>query len=182
MTFLIFGLVLWIAAHLFKRIAPGLRSEMGDRGKGLVALVLVGSVALMVLGFRLWDAGQAYDPPSWGRHLNNLLMLIAVFLFGAGSSKGRVRSWLRHPMLLGMTTWSIAHLLVNGDWASVVLFCTLGVWAIGTIVVINTSEGPWDRPEPGNAAGDVRLVIITLVVYAVIATVHTWLGYYPFPG
>ena len=37
------------------------------------------------------------------------------------------------------------------------------------------------RPAPGTVAGDVRLVVITLVVFAVIATIHTWLGYWPFP-
>jgi hypothetical protein len=47
--------------------------------------------------------------------------------------------------------------------------------------LINAQEGPWQRPEPGPVSGDVRLVVITLVVYAVIAAIHGWLGYWPFP-
>ncbi len=182
MIYLLIGLAIWILAHGFKRAMPGLRAELGDRGRGLVAVLLLGSVALMVLGYRLWDADQAYDPPSWGRHANNLLMLIAVFLFGAGSSKGRARALMRHPMLTGLATWAVAHLLANGDWASVVLFGVLGLWSIGTMFVINAAEGPWDRPEPGPASKDLTLVIITLVIYGIIAGIHTWLGYYPFPG
>ena len=41
MLILILGVALWWAAHLFKRIAPGVREPMGDKGKGVVALALV---------------------------------------------------------------------------------------------------------------------------------------------
>ena len=50
MFFLIAGVLLWWAAHLFKRLAPDARASMGDKGKGLVAVVLVVSVILMVVG------------------------------------------------------------------------------------------------------------------------------------
>ena len=34
MAYLVLGLILWTAAHLFKRVAPGLRARMGTAGKG----------------------------------------------------------------------------------------------------------------------------------------------------
>jgi uncharacterized membrane protein len=77
--------------------------------------------------------------------------------------------------------WAIAHLLVNGDNASLVLFGWLGLWSIAEMVAINAREPAWTRPAPGTTAGDVRWVIVTLVVFAVIATIHTLLGYWPFP-
>ena len=40
----------------------------------------------------------------------------------------------------------------------------------------------WDRPEPGNLAGDIKLAVITLVLFAVIAGVHYWLDYPVFPS
>lgn len=186
MIWLILGLLLWIAAHFFKRYAPSargrLQDSLGDGSKGVVAIVLVVSIVLMVIGYRSWSAGIAYVPPTWGVHVNNLLMLFAVALLGLGSSKSRLRGALRHPMLSGVVVWAIAHLLANGDWASVVLFGTLGLWALAEMRVINTAEPEWEKPAPGTAAGDVRLIIITLVVYAVIAGIHTWLGYWPFGG
>ena len=136
----------------------------------------------MVIGFRTSDFVPVYDPPAWTRHLNNLLMVVAVVLFGLGSSKSRLRGTLRHPMLLGMLTWAVAHLLVNGDQSSVILFGLLGLWAIVEMVVINRSE---PAPAPftgGSLAGDIRLAVISAVVFAVIAAIHTWLGYWPFPG
>ena len=115
------------------------------------------------------------------RHLNNLLMLIAVGLLGVGHSKSRLRAKMRHPMLLGVLTWSVAHLLVNGDLSSVLLFGLLGIWAVVEIVVINRAEPLRTSWQGGSIAGDVRLGLITLVVFAVIAAIHTWLGYPPFP-
>jgi hypothetical protein len=58
----------------------------------------------------------------------------------------------------------------------------MGIWAVVEMVVINATQGPWQRPAPGPIGGDVRLVLGSLVAFAVIAAIHTWLGYYPFPG
>ena len=186
MIWLILGMIIWWGAHLFKRVAPAARDNMqdsmGDASKGIVAVALVASIVLMVIGYRSWVTGLAYVPPSWGVHLNNLLMLFAVGLFGLGSSKSRFRGALRHPMLSGVIVWAVAHLLVNGDWTSVVLFGGLAVWAVVEMVVINRAVPVWDRPEPGTKGGDIRLIIISLVIFSVISGIHTWLGYWPFPG
>ena len=182
MTLLILGLALWVGAHFFKRLAPGPRAAMGEKAKGPVALLILLSVVLMVLGYRgaEWDA--VYDPIAGMGHLNNLLMLVSLFLFGAGSAKGVVASKLRHPMLWGMVVWAAAHLLVNGDQASVVLFGGLGLWALAEMVLINRAEGPWTPPAPGPIAKDGKNVVIALVLYAIIAGIHIWLGHNPFLG
>ncbi|MEM8657432.1 MAG: NnrU family protein [Pseudomonadota bacterium] len=186
MIVLIGGVALWWAAHVFKRLMPGARAtlqdKLGDASKGVMAGVILGSVLLMVLGYRAADFIYVYAPPTWGVHLNNLLMLFAIALFGMGSSKGKARSWFRHPMLMGLGTWAIAHLLVNGDLASLILFGGLLLWVPFAMWRINAAEPAWERPAPGPASGDVRLLVITLVIYAVIAALHTWLGPWPFAG
>jgi uncharacterized membrane protein len=186
MTLLVIGLLLWTVAHMFKRAAPDARARLdtalgAGQAKGLMAVLLLIALVLMVIGYRGAGFVPVYDPPGWGIHLNNLLMLIAVALLGAGRSKGHARSWLRHPMLTGVILWAIAHLLVNGDVASLVLFGWLGGWAVGSILLINAREPVWNRPAPGPISGDIRLAVIAVVLFAVIAAIHTWLGYWPFP-
>jgi len=187
MNLLIAGLVLWTVAHFFKRLAPEARAAMTEKlgegpARGIMGLILLASVAMMVVGFRAAPVEIAYETPSWTRHANNALMLIAVALLGMGSSKGRARTWLRHPMLTGVLVWSFAHLLVNGDVASIVLFSGLAAWALVAMVLINLQEGAWDKPAPGPASGDIKWLVISAVVFAVIAGLHIWIGPSPFGG
>lgn len=186
MAILIFGVLLWWAAHLFKRFAPAQRTALqerfGDGARGILAGAILLSIILMVLGYRMAEPGFAYAPPVWGIHLNNLLMLIAIGLVGVGHSKSRLKGRIRHPMLLGFLLWCIAHLLVNGDTAALALFVLLGLWAVTQIIIINRAEPAWQPTTGGTLAGDVRLGLITLGVYAVVGAIHTWLGYWPFPG
>lgn len=187
MTLLIIGIVLWVAVHLLKRLAPGIRATLHERlpagaDRGVIALLLVLSLVLIVIGYRGMDFVPVYDPFPGAGHLNNLLMYIAVVLFGMGSSKGSMRAWLRHPMLTGVVVWGVAHLLVNGDLASLILFGAMIVWAVTEMLVINAAEGPWKRPEPGPFARNFILLAIAAVLYAIIAVVHIWLGRNPFLG
>ncbi|MEE4360120.1 MAG: NnrU family protein [Pseudomonadales bacterium] len=182
MPLLLSGIGLWWVGHLFKRLVPDLRQGLGNAGKGIAAAVILGGLVLIILGYRGATYSPVYVLPAWSWHLNNLLMLFSVILFGMGSSKGKLRAWLRHPMLTGVLVWAIAHLLVNGDVASLVLFGSMGIWSVTEMLVINAKEGPWDRPEPGPISGDLRLLVIGLVLYGVIVGIHTWLGVRPFPG
>lgn len=182
MTLLILGLILWIAAHLFKRIAPSTRASMGNKGRGPIALAILASVALMVLGYRMAEFAPLYTPIPGIGHLNNLLMLIAVFSFGMSAGKGLLADKLRHPMLMGMVIFATAHLLVNGDLASVILFGGLGVWAIVEMLVINLTDGPWQRPPPGALKGDIKNLVITVILFGIITSIHVWLGHSPFMG
>lgn len=182
MIWLVLGLILWTAAHYFKRVAPEARARVDDAGKGVIAVLILISVALMVIGYRGAEATYLWALGGWTISANNTLMVIAVVLLGVGNSKSRLRGKLRHPMLAGTILWSVAHLLVNGDVASLVLFGVIALWAIGSIVLINRAE---PVPEPfvdGTAQGDVKLLVISAVVFAVIVGIHTWLGYWPFPG
>ncbi len=181
MFYLILGLILWIAAHLFKRAAPDLRASLGKAGKGIAALGILAGLVLMVIGYRQADVINVWYPPSWMVHVNNLMMLGAVFLYGMSATKGRLRGAMRHPQLTAVKVWAVAHLLVNGDLASLILFGGLLVWAVLEVVMINRSEA-WVRPAPGEAKKDILLVVITIVMFLAITFVHNWLGVWPFPG
>lgn len=178
---LILGLILWVAAHYFKRLMPDARAAMGDKGKGLVAVLLLVSLVLIIWGYRGAAFIPVWTPPSFMVHINNLLMLVAVFVYGMSATTGRLRGKMRHPQLTAVKIWAVAHLLVNGDLASILLFGTMLAWAVGSVILINRA-GSWERPAPGDAKKDVLLVVISLVMFAVMVGVHIWLGVWPFPG
>jgi uncharacterized membrane protein len=182
MIYLILGLALWWGAHLFKRVAPGPRAALGDGGKALVAVALLASIILMVIGYRAAETVPLWSPLPGLGHLNNLLMLVSVYLFGVGGTKGVLYPRLRHPMLTGTIVWSVAHLLVNGDLASLILFGGLGLWALVSMAAINRA-GPWAVPTNGRGLkGDAMNLAGTAILYGLIAAIHSWLGYNPFLG
>lgn len=180
MTLLVLGVLLWSAAHLFKRVAPERRAAMGQKGKGIVALLLAASVLMMIFGYRSADGAF-----FWGRSpalvgINNLLMVVSFYLFAAADMKVRVGRVLRHPQLTGFIVWCVAHLLVNGDVPSFILWGGLLIWAHLEIILINRAEPDWTRPEPAPVRKEVIAVGGAVVVFAVIAFIHNWLGYPPF--
>jgi len=187
MTVMILGLGLWWASHLFPVYLPGPRAaaiaRLGEKPyKGLFALVSLGALALIVIGYRQADFVPVWTPPGWTIHLNNLLMVIAVFLMDAGKFNSFARHAIRHPMLTAVKIWAFAHLLVNGDAASVLLFSSILAWAVVAMLGSNARDGAWQRPPKGNRAGLIRHLGFTVVVFAVIVAIHgPLLGVYTFP-
>jgi uncharacterized membrane protein len=180
MPWLILGLLLWSGAHLFKRLAPGARAALGEPGKGAVALALVLSVVLMVVGYRAWEAPQVWVPAAANTHVNNLLVVMAFYLFAASGMRTGAARVNRHPQLTAVTLWATAHLLVNGDLASIVLFGGLGAWALAEIAVINRAEPAWTPPPPASWGKEVGAVAGTVVVVAAVGLIHGWVGPWPF--
>lgn len=176
MLLLALGLALWVVPHLLKRLAPDLRAQWGEHGKLPLTLAMVAGIVLMVLGYRSAE-GSFY----WGRSpamvgINNLLMLVSIYLFAAAGMKTAVARKLRHPMLLGVVLWSVAHLLVNGDTPSFLLFGGMGLWALAQIALINRAES-WVPPAAKAAKFEAMALAGTLLVYGAIAGVHYALGY-----
>ncbi|MGJ8623477.1 MAG: NnrU family protein [Yoonia sp.] len=182
MTLLIIGVALWWAAHLTKRFAPGLRASLGSAGYPVMAVAIIASVVLMVLGYRSADSTFYWGRSPMWVGINNLLMIVAFYFYAASAAKG-AKIWLgtkvRHPQLTGFSIWAVAHLLVNGDTASFVLFGGLLVWAIVEILVINAQEGPWQRPARAPVKKEIVAVVVTIVVVVVVMGIHYALGVPP---
>jgi len=187
MSLLLTGLGVWVVVHLFKRLAPSARASLGasvgeGAVKGVTALLLLSSVVLIVLGYRAMPDVLLYQPPAWGRHANEALMLVSIFLLGAGNGKGLTREKIRHPMLAGALVWSIGHLLANGWQASTILFATMGAWAVVSILLINMRDPEWNRPTGGTLKGDFIIFGIAIVLYGIIGVIHGYVGPSPFGG
>lgn len=179
MTVLILGLALWWAAHLFKRVLPAQRAGLGDEGRGIVAVLVLASVVMMVMGYRAAPQVDLWYPPEWLRGVNNLLMVLAFYLYAASGAKTAITRVIRHPQLTAIKVWAVAHLLVNGDLAAVVLFGGMLAWAVVSVIVLNRAEPVWVRPAPKPAKKEITAVVATVVVVVVVMLIHNWLGVRP---
>lgn len=180
MTLLILGVLLWALAHFFKRLAPARRAAMGDKGKGPVALVLLLSVVLMVIGYRAADGAVFWGPSPAMAGINNLMVLFSIYLFAADGMKTRAKGWFRNPQLTAFKIWAIAHLLVNGDVPSFILFGGLLAWAVAEVIILNRANPRPAKPAPAPVGKEIGAVVGAVAVFGVIALIHSWLGYNPF--
>ena len=74
--------------------------------------------------------------------------------------------------------WAIAHLLVNGDLASPVLFGGVLLWAVVEMMLINHREGKPASLKPAQSLGREGLAIaVTVGLYGAVAYVHGLVGY-----
>jgi uncharacterized membrane protein len=136
MWVLILGLALFLGIHLttaLPRKRHKLVRQLGENKYKLVfsSFAIVGLV-LIIIGYAMArpTATVLYEPPFELRHLAMLLVLISFLMFPAARLSGHIRYWLRHPQITAVKIWAFAHLLVNGDLASVLLFGSFLAWGI----------------------------------------------------
>ena len=186
MMILVLGLVLWFGTHLFAIWAPEQRKamteSMGVASKAVMAVLTIVAVALMVMGYQDTPFIEVWSPPAFLTHINNLLMIIAVIFFIAGNVPSVVRQKVRHPQLAAAKTWALAHLLVNGDLASIILFVGILAWAVLALIGSNKRDGKGPIDKPATTVGLILHIVVAVLVFGVIAMVHNWAGISPFPG
>ena len=101
------------------------------------------------------------------------MLPVMILLVASQVPAGRIKAAVKHPMLLGVKIWALAHLLVNGDLASVLLFGGFLAWA----VVDRISEkkrllaGLTRNPEAGPLKWDIIAVVGGLVLYVLFVVV-----------
>jgi uncharacterized membrane protein len=138
MIWLIVGLVLFLGAHSVRIFAEDWRTQTlqkwGEKPfKGVYALLsLLGFYALIVgYGEARLQTVALWNPPVATRHISVLLMVFAsILLVAAYVPRNHFKARLKHPMVLSVKVWALAHLLANGNLADVILFGSFLVWAV----------------------------------------------------
>jgi uncharacterized membrane protein len=191
MSLLILGLVLFLGVHSVRIFADGWRSRViAARGpnvwKGLYTLLSLAGFALIV-----WGYGAArqqpvvlWATPGWTRHAAALLTLFAfLLLFAAYVPGNAIKAKLKHPMVLAVKVWAIAHLLANNTLADLLLFGGFLLWA----VLDFRSARQRDRAAgtvypPGRAVPTGITLAVGLAAYVGFAfwAHRAWIGVSPF--
>jgi len=138
MILLLCGLFLFIATHSVRIFAEPLRTSLVARMgewpyKGVLAVFSLLGFWLLLTGYaqaRL-ETWVIWTPPAFLRHIMWLMMLFAlVLLVAAYVPRNHLKKRLKHPMVLSVKVWALAHLLVNGQMHQMVLFGAFLVWAV----------------------------------------------------
>ncbi len=201
------------------RLRDALTAKLGERPyRGLFSLASLIGIAWVIYAYR-----RAPLIPTWGLLLPGCrtaayVLVFIAFLFAVigimtpsptrvgmesrldpETARGMVRI-TRHPFLWGVALWAVTHLIVNGELASLILFGTFLVLAIGGTAAIDAkrrrkSPEQWQRfaqatssvPFAAIARGRNRLapalaeigpwrIIVAVALYAAAFYLHGRLG------
>ena len=174
MSTLIAGLVIFLGIHSISIFALGFRNSMEARlgkwgWKALYSVIALIGFVLIIYDYNTarYTSALLYSPPVWTRHLTMLLMLPVFPLLLAAYLPGKIKTTLKHPMLVAVKLWALSHLLANGTAADVLLFGSFLAWAV--IDRISLKRRP-QRSNPSAQPGrwnDLIAVLAGLALYVV---------------
>jgi uncharacterized membrane protein len=143
--------------------------------KGLFAVLSIAGLYLIGKGFALYrDTGmiEVWDPPDWTRHITIALMWPAAVFVTAAYIPGDIKRVLKHPMLVGVKLWAVAHLISNGDLGSMIIFIAVLAWAVYDRITLKRRSDPGGPPIPiGGRRNDIAAVIVGTILYFALALV-----------
>jgi len=144
--------------------------------RGLYSLVSLVGLVLIAWGFSRYRAGgliPVWTPPTWTSHFTILLMWFAfVALACMNPAPGRIRGWLRHPMLVAIKIWALAHLLANGDAGGMLLFGSFLAWAIFDRVAVKQRGDIGASRVPSFTRADPVALGVGTVAYVAMIFLH----------
>jgi uncharacterized membrane protein len=190
MALLIIGIVVFLGLHLLPTVSgwrEKLVGRLGENGyKALFSLLSVAGFVLLVYGFATAPVIQVWSPPGWTRWVAIVLMLPAFIFLVAAYVPGQIKAKLTHPFLVSIKTWALAHLIANGDLASIILFGSFMVYAVYDRITLKRRQ-PTSLigvPKTGGPRKDLIAVVLGTVLYVVfLAWLHPLLiGSTPWPS
>jgi len=174
MGVLIIGLSIFLGVHMIRLI--GLRGPVvrviGEPIYAIFYSVLSAvGLALIIYGHILAHPSQTvWNPPEWTRIAALIAVPAALVLLAAAYIPSHIRSFIRHPMTLGVFLWSGAHLIANGELASLVLFGSFFAWSALLLIEGYLAGGRFEHQ--GRWSGDMAALVIGLGAAALIAVFH----------
>jgi uncharacterized membrane protein len=169
------GLAIFFATHYFSafrsRAEGGLAHRLG-RGPymGLYSVLTLVGFVLMVWGFaNLKPWVPLWNPPTWTRQVAMLVMVPAIVLIVAAYvPTGFIKKAVRHPMLAAVMLWAFAHLIANGDLASILLFGAFLVYSVVDRIAVNKRGDVGAANADPNILGDLLAIAVGGGLYAAI--------------
>jgi uncharacterized membrane protein len=174
MIFLLPGLVIFFTLHSLAFVAPRWREQKRQRwGRATWRWITsVGSIlAVLLIAYGYQQSRYApvvlYVSPGWLRRVTDLLMLPVFPMVYATFLPSRIRSTLRYPDLVAIKLWAVAHLLVNGMLADLILFGSFLAWAVVNRISLKRRVRivPSAAPSPYN---DLVAIVLGLFTYLCI--------------
>lgn len=218
-THVFIAALLFVGGHFVLSSRPlrqALSTRLGERPfLAIYALVALATFAWLLLAYARAPYVGLWSPSAWSRWIPFCIMPFAMILLVSGylvrnptvvgqerhlataDAAPGILKITRHPAMWAMTLWGLSHILANGDAASLVLFASIIVLALGGAAHIDRRRRAaypqeWQRfaavtsyvPFAAIAAGRNSVMlrdigwsgpVVGLIVFVVFLFAHRWL-------
>ncbi|MEO1192246.1 MAG: NnrU family protein [Pseudomonadota bacterium] len=211
--------VAFILSHMVLSSRPlraMLVQRLGDGGfRAGYSILVILTFVWMLLAYGAAPYYPVWEPPPWTAAVAAVIMIPATLLFVIGlatpsptavggeqrldvkdarSPAVGILSVTRHPFLCGVTLFAIAHLLANGDLATIILMVGLALLSVAGMmhidarraaslgplwgpIAISTSRLPFLAIAQGRAEFDLAgigwwRILLAVVVYCIFIAFH----------
>lgn len=178
MLWLTLGLMLFLGIHCLPHFQTARQALIQHYGampyKGTFSLVSALGFALIIVGVVQRSYIPLWTPPLWSHNLVIGAMLPASILLSAANFPNNIQRWAKYPMLIGLLLWSGAHLLANGDVASLMLFGGFLGFALFDLWSVTRVEraAPQTNHTSTPVWRDILVVVLGLGIYSALLWWH----------
>ena len=175
MNILIAGSIIFVLVHLlpsFEGLRLSVIKKAGIKPYRIVfSLVSLLSLILIGIGKSQAEFQMIWPLQAWSKSATLILMYASVCLIVSAYMPSNIKRFTRHPMLWGVTLWSLAHLISNGDIASIILFGTFGLYSLFDMYSSNR-RGAVKSEEIRPIKNDFIVIAVALFIYIALAFLH----------
>lgn len=184
MVFFIVGIILFLGSHSVRIFAEPWRTRMihqlGERKwKGIYTLISFFGFLLLIIGYAQarHNATIIWQPPIFLTHIAVLLNLFTFILLASSApNNNAIRLKLKHPMILGVKIWALAHLLANGTLIDLILFGSFLIWAVLDYRSAKNRPSPIEKNQVTSLKATITAIFLGVTVWlAFLLGLHQWL-------
>ena len=176
MIIFIIGIIVFLGSHSVRIFADPWRTRMihqlGEKKwKGLYSLFSLFGFILLIIGYSQAKQNTIiiWQPPIFMTHLAVLLNLFTFILLASSApNNNAIRLKLKHPMILGVKVWALAHLLANGSLIDLILFGSFLIWAVLDF------RSARNRP---NSSNETPVISLKATLIAIFFGIAVWLAF-----
>jgi uncharacterized membrane protein len=184
MVIFIIGIIIFLGSHSVRIFADPWRTSMIEKlgekkWKGLYTLISLFGLILLIIGYSQarQNTVMIWQPPVFLTHLAVLLNLFTfILLTSSARNNNAIRLKLKHPMILGVKVWAIAHLLANGSLIDLILFGSFLVWAVLDFRSARNRPSSSANSQVVSVRATLSAIFLGVVLWLVfILGLHQWL-------
>lgn len=179
MDILLIGLVVFYLVHFIPSM-PKLRQQLIQRTgigvyKGVFSILALTSLGCVIIGMQQAKFVHVWSPPPEMHYLSAMMMLLGCWLLVSRFLPSVINRVTPHPMLWGVACWASAHLLSNGDLASLSLFGSFLCFSLLSIWSIN-QRGIQHAEASLSIRSTMLSFIAAMALFLALWKLHAYLG------